>query len=358
MKLSAQISTFLVLVAALVLVGVYVNSLDIDTQVSTLEETLLPFSYPDPDRALSSDVRGVAFRYPRGWQLAAQGSSLSLERVLDRNNPNAGSYTLAMDFATSEASSAVEHLEQTAPGAAVQPFSVNRLEAARIEQSSAEGVNFAAVVRLTAENFMLTLRNTAPISAADWKKLQPEIDALLNSVTAEPDAGLAPAALVLGEALPAGWNVSDESKFFLIVEKEAGEGVAAPGFQVITLETSQAVQGLSRLLPLPPTADLSQVQSPLDLLRLFDEVEPNSEVGVSEPAHEVSYFGLDGLQLNVLSPSVGEVRYVVLDGTDGYYTIVAMQTGSAEDTEGAFAEIDAILGSIQYNTPSPSFFQE
>src|SRR5687768_6516266 len=67
MRLPASVSTFMVLLVALLGTVLYVDSRDIDTTVRTAEESRLPNTYPE-------NAEAPFLRYPADWQLTTEPS--------------------------------------------------------------------------------------------------------------------------------------------------------------------------------------------------------------------------------------------------------------------------------------------
>lgn len=357
MKLSAQISTFLVLVAALVGMGIYVNAIDIDTDAPTLQESLLPFTYPDPNRPAATEVRGVSFRYPRGWQLAASGSTINLQRPIERTNPDKGSYALQLAFQQADTDDLASLLESLAPGAQAETTEAGGLPGLRAVQTTSDGLNLTEVVRLNDENFVLALRSTQPFSSAGWDAVQGEIDAMLDSIVVAPDAGLVPNAIVYS-TIPEGWGVLQENKYFFIAATPADAAVPTAGVQVIALPAREALAAMGQLLAIPAGKSIADAQTPIDFLRFYEDLPEDSEIPVTSPLTEVEYFGLKGVEVGIASPSLGDIHYMALDGEDDYYVLVLTQISDEANAQELRAKIEEILAGVTYNTPDPSFYQQ
>ncbi|MBZ0309270.1 MAG: hypothetical protein K8I82_24610, partial [Anaerolineae bacterium] len=85
MKISAQIWAFVVMMVALGIGIYYVDSIDVDTEVKTAEETRLPQVFPAEGQ---DNPTGLTFRYPRGWQVANDNVTFNFSTRADDEEVN------------------------------------------------------------------------------------------------------------------------------------------------------------------------------------------------------------------------------------------------------------------------------
>jgi hypothetical protein len=357
MKLSANIMAYVVLVVAVVLVGVYVTGIDTSTDVSTLEESLLPNVYPPEGQSITPDIRGVSFRYPAGWQVTSTDETLTLARPVDRFDASAGQYAFGIRVAQQEGEAAiapVDLLPENFASAEITELERGGLPAVNAIVSAPEGVAVFDAVQLSEENIFFQMGNQGPISQDAWEDISDDIDGVLNSIRVEDVTVVADAFTF---TLAEGWAEFDSGRdFFTVVIPDAQAPEA--GMQVVVLPPDRALQAVSSILPVTPgTVDLTIAPDPLTAMELYAEL-PEHPVEFTQEVQDVSLFGLQGKGMGYTSPEINDTRITVLDPEDGYYVFVLVNILSDEPYETYADDIQSILDSIDYTTPDASFFEQ
>jgi hypothetical protein len=334
MKLSTQTLAFLVFMAALLGVGLYVNNIEIRTDVNDRETTLLPNLY---EWGAQNDVTGFSFRYPRGWRIEPQTESVFLSRPDDPSDP------------ASRATIFVVRAE--APESAP--------ESGLIVNEDAEGVTLSQAVPLGAvegQDYYLRFRSSAPIEPALWDDLRPDFERITASVTVQE---LSAIALAFNPTLPPDWalnnNLASAVRF-------------AASHQPVGLEESTTVD-LRVLPPASVSAELNNIlqqigapirpsaQTPLEAFGALEGFTRGQGVETVLPLQEVEYSGISGLEYGGAFSSGEEFRLLVLDPKDGY-TIFGIIVSSSRDL---FSEdipaIESILNEMNYTTPASVLFE-
>jgi hypothetical protein len=356
MKLSATTTAFLVLLAAFVVVGMYAQTRDLDTDVSTVNETLLPLTYSGEDL---THVRGLSLRYPRGWRVRGQDDNILLTTPRDADDPSVGGYTFTMTIQklegdqTLEPSDVLADLTQLSEGITPVEPSEGQLAAARLVLTSPdETVDFDQATRLTDDNMFLFTSGDAPIPQADWDDLKDDLFRILDSVSVAPDFRLV--ADPLTYALPDTWQASDSQPLFFQAQP-AGDTTGQTLLQVVILSGEQLLTGYPTVL-LPAGATLEGITDPMEIMNLYAESEDPALEKVEDVA-DVTYAGLEGKSAHLKAANLGEFRIVILDGKDGFY-LLALALDQAGNYAAIAEDVEAILNSLGYTTPDPSFLPQ
>lgn len=357
MKLSAQISTFIVMVAALILIGIYASSITIDTDVRTADETLLPNTFTAEGEA---QVAGLSFRYPRGWRVTAQESAFLLSAPKDPGNRTAGNNVFILNVVQQEGDSPLDPvtlLKETDPEVTqVEPILEEApYPAARSIVTVDEEVSVYEVMRLTDDNLFLLVENQQAIPQDEWDAIKDDFERVMNSVSAA-EVRLIPDAL--SYEVPATWTVTSENALGFSASTPADQALATPeaALQVNINEAQplfDAVTNLALQFGLTPPTD---AVTPLEVLQVFEGAE-GGPAEISQPLVSVSYAGFEGLMIG-FSVSGTEQRVIVLDTQDGYYLLGVVTVLSPEGYEPYAEDIESMMNSIQYTTPDPILFEQ
>ncbi len=349
-KISAQIWAFVVMVVALVLGVLFVNNQDINTEVKTAEDTLLPNVFPAEGQ---ENPTGLTFRYPRQWTVLTQDTSFNLSTQIDEETAFSAGFTL------SQSPSAVNLEEELlaflqAQGVTVDPqdFEDNAeevdhgLEAVRYELDNdlEDTTTLYELVRLTDDNILLYF-GSAAVDKADFGEVEQQVSDILNSINAENV--IIPQAL-LTYTLPEGWQVVDESdtsyRALILVDEASSQG-ALVWLQL--LPKADAIAFVSGVMgDVTPEAQTADVTSASELLSILAEQE--NLISASEVT-PVELFGLTGEKVDVEVETIGLLEFAVLPVDDTTDAVLVVNYTAPEVKELQQANVESILASTQYN---------
>lgn len=350
-KISAQIWAFVVMMVALGIGVWYADSVDIDTEVRTAEETRLPGVFPPEGE---ENPTGLTFRYPRNWQLQADDENFSFSIRHDEQ-------TFNIDMALSQlASSGEVNLEnellaflQTL-GAAADPADFESVDhalgAVRYEEENTADntVTVYEVGQMTADNIIYQLRSSdLPRRAA--KDILDDLDRVFASMNVENVVVPKP---LFTYTLPVGWQLAGENdtSFQVVAADPTNPQQAA----VVLVRLDAEANTLDLLKgfvtdAIDPEAALDDLTTPADVLGFIAESE--GVTGVTE-VEAADYFGLEGQKVTFTTPADGGIQEMaVMEAGDN--AIIVYTRYSSEDIKTAFeSQAQELLGSAAYNQPA------
>lgn len=351
MKISAQIWAFVVMMVALGIGIYYVDSIDVDTEVKTAEETRLPQVFPAEGQ---DNPTGLTFRYPRGWQVANDNVTFNFSTRADDEEVNL-SMTL-VQLANAGEVNLEEQLTALLQGSGIEPdpADIEEVDHAlgavqyQVENAADNTVSILEMGRLTQDNILYQL-NSSPIPQGSVDEVLEDLDAVFEKMNAESVVIPQP---MFTYTLPEGWQLAGENEV---------------SFQAVVSDPANPQQGAVVLVRLDPAEDTLQllkgfVTDAVDASATLDDITTSEALlnfiadseGV-ENASEVedaSYFGLEGKKVTFTTPSDGGIQEmaVMTDDTD---SILVYTRYSSEEIKTALeSQMQDFLNSVQY-TPAP-----
>lgn len=347
MKLSAQIWAFVVMLAALIVIGIYVGGLDIDTTVNTVTENRLPLAFEGDSE---SYFEGLAFRYPRDWRVEALADSITLSRPVDFNNRTGAQHSFLLTVSPFDEVSSLAEALGAGPDATISENSRGGLPAAQAIISSGDVVQYREIVQLQ-DGLYLLIANSSGLNSTTWDELSDDLNTIMNSLDTQ---NLVYSPPVLVYELPPNWtlnpaNASDTS--FNALAPDPNNPEAAIN---VLVEDASALLPQLRAFLNQRGLTTSEAETALALLEEFlsGEYEGLSMIqGLSEtqyigfPAYEGAY--------QIESPQgVFEERLALIDPGDGNLILVVQQAVGAGGLANYTADFSAILNGLRYNSPA------
>lgn len=352
MKFSANLSAFIVLVAVILGLVLYVDSVDIETEVKTAEESRLPNVYTGEGQTA---VAGFSFRYPRGWEVVGSESGIRLRRPINFLDRESGNYDVRMTIEDNNAESLAELLPEV-PDADVREVTYAGLPAIEISQAANDNVNFLSLVQLNEDNLILRVENSEPIAEGDWDELQEEIDTILNSIVADDVRAIAPPLTVA--QLPVGWAENPGPDTSITATKTDETGAPQAAVFVGVRQPQEMLDDIHSIsADLTGSDPITDIENPVDLLEAYFSDFGSEDVSLLLEPAEADYFGLSGKEVGVSLAGQGELRIAALDAEDGFYVLVLQQVLVEGGFDTLGDEIVTVLESIEYNTPDPIYLE-
>ena len=338
MKISTQASTFLVLVAAILGMGLYVNSIDIDTTTSTVEETLLPREYTDGELA---NIKGFSFRYPVGWQTSTLGDVITLSSP-QTDDLLAYDFTLTLSEDTD--SQPVDLLEIEGEANAE---SITR-PAGQSQRNISVNSGLVAVqeVMRLSDEVLVDIRTAQPIPETDWDTLKTDYDRIVNSIK---NADIRVLREAFTYEIPEGWTPGQITPYQVFATNTTEQG-QNPERVVLTIVLPQETMTgyLSSRQFIPPGLLDPAAGNPVAMVQA---VVADDAAGVVQGGTDVEYLGFSGSEMIVEPGPDVFISVAVVDAEDGnYIAVITQKTG--DDATG----IQELLDSMTYTKPDPSVF--
>lgn len=341
MKISAQIWSFIVLLAAIVVTLLVLGDVDLDTSVNNAQDTRLPNSYTMDNLA---GISGVSMRLPRDWQAVPDpaGQALLLNTSVDEQD------VTFLASLVRQAGATVEGLA----GEDGTVTSYSGLPASSAVLGSGDNVGIVKLIELEPGNF-LRVENATQLSEDQWDALEDDLDAILNSMDVR-ELAIAPILFEFAE-LPADW-IQVQTNDTTVVQLQAPAGGAQPSalVQLINVPAEEAVAFVTNNLNIiPQDAIVPPDPSVEDLFDVVSDASAESGITVLQPTTAVTYNGLEGIEVIIQGQGVDAFRLVSLDAGDGTQIIGlgAVLTG-VENIDAYQQDILTILEGLTYNSPT------
>lgn len=348
-KISAQIWAFVVLMVALVIGVLFVNDQDLNTEVKTKEETVLPNLYPAEGE---ESPTGLTFRYPRDWTVIAQDTSFLLSKSVDEATRYDVDFTVEQGEADLETELLSFMQEQGFP---IDPQAFEKdveeaehgLNAVRYElrDEVADTITPFEVIQLTGDNIILKVSGTG-VDKGDWSDIEDDIDTILRSINASSVSIPEP---LFTYTLPEGWQLQGEAEtnFAAGISDASGQSGASTQFVIIpTGEVLEALKGFV-VQAIDPNAAVAEDETVEALFQTIAELEAVQDAEVTT----TEFLGFDGDKVVFKTANDALTELTVVEAND-QDTIVVVVTYFPDTVQETYqAQVEELLTSIQYNAP-------